>query len=90
MADMKDMKLNDEALDSVVGGAGADAAHGQPKFKVGDHVKYDLVGQIYTGNITAVYFFDPLGMYAYTIVCDPNPNGLKDIQNARETGITLA
>ena len=83
MADSKNMELNDEMMASANGGTGA---AGDPKFKVGDYVHYELTNpatgetMAVNGTITAFEFVGEANKWRYTIKMDPNPYNCTEVQ----------
>ena len=94
MADNKNMELNDEMMANATGGTDG-ASGGEPKFKVGDYVHYELTnpqtGQTMAinGTITSYEFLNEINMNRYTINPDPNEYNVTELQ-AREDRIRYA
>ena len=84
MAENKNMELNDEMMAKASGGM--DGAAGQPKYKVGDRVHYELTNpangetMAVNGTITAMEFVNEANKWRYTVQMDPNAYNCTEVQ----------
>ena len=84
MADNRNMELNDEMMAKATGGV--DGVWGQPKYKIGDRVHYELTNpatgetMAVNGTITAYEFINEANKWRYMVQMDPNPYNCKEVQ----------